>query len=100
MIKHVVMWKFQEEAEGGTKVENMQIFKDGLESLVAIIPQIKSLEVGINEVASDAAYDIILVSTFDSMDDLKTYATHPDHVKIGEFCAKVRISRVVVDYTI
>ncbi len=100
MIKHIVMWKFQDEADGRTKGENMQIFKDGLEALVSIIPEINSLEVGINEVESDASYDIILVSTFASMDDLKTYATHPEHVKVGEFCAKVRISRVVVDYTI
>ena len=100
MIKHIVMWKFQDEADGRTKVENMQIFKDGLEALVPIIPEIKSLEVGINEVESDASYDIILVSTFNTIDDLKFYATHPEHLKVGEFCAKVRISRVVVDYTI
>lgn len=100
MIKHVVMWKFEENADGRTKNENMQIFKKELEALIPIIAEIKSLEVGINEVESDASFDIILVSTFATMEDLNIYATHPDHVKVAEFCAKVRISRVVVDYTI
>lgn len=100
MIKHVVMWKFQDTAEGRTKVKNMQLFKAGLEALVPIIPEIKSLEVGINEVESDASYDIILISTFATMEELKTYANHPEHLKVVEFCAKVRLSRVVIDYTI
>lgn len=100
MIKHIVMWEFQDIADGRTKAENMQIFKSGLEALVPIIPEIKSLEVGINEVESDASYDIVLVSTFATMEDLKTYASHPEHLKVADFCAKVRVSRVVIDYTI
>ena len=100
MIKHVVMWKFKESAEGASKAANVQIFKDGLEALIPIIPQIIDLEVGVNEVESDASYDVILVSTFANMEDLKIYASHPDHVAVGDFCAKVRESRVVVDYTI
>lgn len=94
------MWKFHEEAEGNTKVENMQIFKAKLEALVAIIPEIKSLEIGINELESETSYDIILVSTFETMEALNSYSNNPEHLKAAAFCAKVRISRVAVDYTI
>ena len=100
MIKHVVMWKFKEEAEGENKATNVRTFKSQLEALIPIIPQIIDLEVGINEVESDASYDVILISTFKNMEDLKIYANHPDHVAVGDFCAKVRESRVVVDYTV
>lgn len=100
MIKHVVMWKFHEVAEGNTKAENMQIFKSQLEALVPIISEIKSLEVGISAVDDDASYDIILISTFETMETLAAYVNNPEHKKVSEFCAKVRMSRVAVDYII
>ena len=34
MIKHIVMWKFKESAEGKSRAENMQIVKEQLLSLV------------------------------------------------------------------
>ena len=33
MIKHIVMWKLKENAEGKTKEENAEIIKNGLEGL-------------------------------------------------------------------
>lgn len=38
MIRHIVMFQFKEEAEGRTKVENLQIAKSMLESLVGVVP--------------------------------------------------------------
>ena len=100
MIKHVVMWKFKESALGETKATNLRLFKSQLEALVPIIPQIIDLEVGLNEVESDTSYDIVLISTFANKDDLSIYAKHPDHLVVSGFCAKVRESRVAVDYEI
>lgn len=57
MLKHIVMWKLKEFAEGKTKAENALIMKESLERLVGIVPEIKSLQVGINEKTSDMAYD-------------------------------------------
>lgn len=99
MIKHIVMWKFAEQAEGKSKAENMQIFKTSLEALVGVVPEIISLEVGIDELQADGSYDIILLSTFASMEDLQKYNAHPQHQEAAAFCAKVRESRVAVDYT-
>jgi hypothetical protein len=48
MIKHIVMWKLEENAEGNTKLENAKIIKEKLEALVGIIPEIVELEVGID----------------------------------------------------
>lgn len=33
MIKHIVMWKLKDEAEGNSKAENAQIIKNSLEDL-------------------------------------------------------------------
>lgn len=64
MLKHIVMWKLKEFAEGKTKAENALIMKESLERLVGIVPEIISLQVGINEKESDMAYDAVLISTF------------------------------------
>ena len=48
MIKHIVMWKLKEEAEGNNKEENISIVKDKLNALTHVIEEILSLEVGEN----------------------------------------------------
>ena len=42
MLKHIVMWKLKEFAEGKTKAENALIMKESLERLVGIVPEIIS----------------------------------------------------------
>lgn len=98
MIKHIVMWKLKSEAEGRTAAENALWMKEHLESLMGIVPQLKSCEVGIN--IAEGNYDACLVSTFDSMEDLAAYKVHPEHVKISSYCKKVRETRVACDYII
>lgn len=43
MLKHIVMWKLKEFAEGKTKAENALIMKESLERLVGIVPEIDSV---------------------------------------------------------
>jgi hypothetical protein len=100
MIKHIVMWKLKEYAAGNSRVQNAQKIKKELESLAPKIPQIKRLEVGLNIVSSDAAYDAALYSEFASLQDLETYLKHPEHTKIADFIGSVREGRAVVDYEI
>lgn len=97
-LKHIVMWRFQDFAEGRTKTENAQWMKEHLEALVGQIPELLSAEVGINIKESDVAYDAVLTATFRSIRDLETYKNHPLHQEISNYCKKVRISRVVADY--
>ena len=101
MIKHIVLFSLAETAEGKTKNENALIIKQKLEALKLSIPQIRKMEVFVN--ADDAPagnYDIVLDSEFNTMDEMKTYLTHPEHVKVAEFIGKVRTSRAAIDYTI
>lgn len=94
-MKHIVMWKI---ADSDTKSENMQKIKRGLEGLNGKIEGMKSAQVGINVNPSDAAFDIVLVSAFDSAAALAAYQTHPLHVEIASFVRSVAIDRKVVDY--
>ena len=98
MLKHIVLFKLKPAAESASKEENAKKIKRDLEALKGVIPQIRHIEVGINVILSDAAYDIAIYSEFANEADLSTYAKHPEHVKVAEFVGKVKESRVVVDY--
>ena len=98
MVRHIVLWRLLEEAEGKNKWENAQIIKEGLEALVGVIPGLLEAEVGINENGGD--YHACLNSKFESMEALKAYDVHPEHEKVRDFVTKVRESRVAVDYEI
>lgn len=100
MIKHIVMWKLKDSAEGRDKLENARIIKEEVESLKNEISEIIDIEVGINIVDDAQSYDIVLYSTFASPEDLDKYQKHPSHVKAAGYIGKVRESRVVVDYEI
>ena len=100
MIKHIVFWIVKEEAEGLKKEAILSKMKAMLEALPPHIEEIKGMEVGINVIPSDRAFDIALYSTFNSLEDLKTYANHPEHLKVIEFFKKVVEKSAAVDYLI
>jgi len=100
MIKHIVLWKLKDHAEGADKDQNGQKMKTALEALKSKIPQIRHIEIGMNFLPSDAAYDVALYSEFANEKDLEIYQKHPEHLKVADFVAKVREQRAVVDYRI
>ncbi len=98
MIKHIVMWRLKDSANGASKEENAKKLKSSLESLKDKISEINHVEVGININRSDAAFDVVLYSEFDSVDDLQAYQRHPEHMEIVGFVNQIRSERAVVDY--
>jgi hypothetical protein len=98
MIKHIVMWRLKTSAEGASKEENAKILKRELEALKKKIPLIRHIEVGMNMMPSEAAYDVALYSEFANEKDLDSYQKHPEHLKVADFAARIRESRAVVDY--
>lgn len=100
MIKHIVMWKLKDFANGKEKIENAKIMKIILEELKYKISGIKHIEVGINVNPSKQAYDVVLYSEFESVEDLTIYQNHSEHIAVSEFISEVRTERVVIDYEI
>ena len=94
------MWKFKDEAEGLTKTENLLKVKAMLESLPEKIDFIRRMEVHLNENDNGKNFDAVLISEFDSLDDVKRYRVHPDHVKISQYVSLVRLDRASADYTV
>lgn len=97
MVKHIVLFKLKEELPATEKQAVMNQFKEAIEALPAKISVIRKIEVGLN-VNPAEAWDIALYSEFDSQEDVKTYAVHPDHVAAGKLLADVKLNRACVDY--
>ena len=91
MIRHIVMWKFRP----GTQAEQAQVL-EGLRGLQGVIPQLKKSEVAVN--VGEGNYDAVLVSEFESLEDLAVYKKDPRHVAVSSLCKSIREDRVAVDY--
>jgi hypothetical protein len=100
MLKHVVMFKFKDFAEGADRQENLRKVKAGLEELKNKIGEIKFWDLGVNSVQSQVAYDLILSSEFSDEESLRRYQQHPEHIKVAELVGKVCEHRAVVDYKV
>ena len=99
MIKHIVLFKLADEAEGNSRAVNAAIIKQRLEALKELIPEILKMEASINHADAPAGnHDIMLDSEFKNLEDLKTYISHPEHQKVGGFIVKVRTERAAIDY--
>ena len=94
------MWKFIDGAKDQSVSQHAAWMKEHLEALVGVIPEIRSLEVGINRSLSPMAYDAVLTLTADDADALQRYRQHPAHQAISQYCHEVRSARTVVDYDI
>lgn len=93
MIKHIVFLKLQDNSEN-----NKQIFKDKIMSLQGKIDVLKNIEVGINFSTEERAFDLALMTDFQSHEDLNAYAINPIHVEVLNFLKSQNTLTKVVDY--
>ena len=94
MIVHIVMFKFKEE----NKASNIELVVEKLNALKALIDELKTIEVGVDFNQSQRAFDLSLYSTFETKEELKAYAIHPEHLKVVELIKRVTVESKVVDY--
>jgi hypothetical protein len=100
VIRHVVMWKLKESAEGATRAENVVKFKALLESCRDLVPGTHHFEVGIAGPGLESTFDLTLISDFADKAALDAYQVHPGHLAIKPFAKAVSESRQCVDYVV
>jgi hypothetical protein len=98
MLKHIVMWKFKEHAEGADKATNLLKAKALLDACAKLSPGTRRFEVAIAQPGLEATYDLILNSEFTDAAALAAYADHPQHVALMPFIGAVREARQCMDY--
>lgn len=100
MVKHIVLWRLKESAEGCSAAENALRIKQALEALNGRIPGLLRLEVGIDFSREEGSSDVALYSEFDSRAALEVYQNHPLHEEVKALVMAVRSERRVVDYEV
>lgn len=97
MINHIVMIKLKK-FSGNEKNTRLNQLKTKLDSLKSIIKVIKYLETGLNISNSTNAYDLVLVTSFENLEDLDIYRQHPAHQEVLDYINIVKSDIKVVDY--
>lgn len=97
MVKHIVLFKLN--VEEPQRSQLIKEFCDAIMALPPVIDVIRHIEVSAN-INPAEQYDIALNSTFDTLADVATYATHPDHVAAAGLLKGKVASRACVDYEI
>ncbi len=99
MIKHIVMWNLRGDTEAA-KAQAVSVLKRSFESLRGRIPGLLHLEIGVDSSRIDYACDVVLYSEFESQAALDAYAVHPEHLRVKQELADLRIARHQVDYLV
>jgi hypothetical protein len=98
MINHVVLFKLKEFDDEKEKSDIRDQIKISLLALKDKIKELKYIEVGNNYQLSAASYDICLITHFDSIENLKVYAVHPEHLKVTALVRENTVGRAAVDF--
>ena len=100
MIRHIVAWNFAEGFSLEENRQNAEKIKYELESLKNLIDGIVSIEVLVNPLSSSDS-DILLDVVFKDEEALKTYLTHPEHVRVGTTVVRPATSnRKCIDFSL
>ncbi|MDJ0791280.1 MAG: Dabb family protein [Acidimicrobiia bacterium] len=79
-IRHIVLFRFAE----GTATASVAALHDALMGLPSTIPEIASYQGGPDLDLGPETWDYALVAEFRSVADYRTYAEHPEHVRVIE----------------
>ena len=97
MYKHLVLWRLK--ADTSNKPALAQEIKRRLDSLPAVIKEIRQYEVGINIGAYDASFfDIGLISAFDDQAAFMRYIRYPEHDAVVAFVSANTADEQIVDF--
>jgi hypothetical protein len=94
MIKHIVCFKLKDNSQ-----ENCEQTANVLRSMEGKVPQIKSIQVGVDFLHSQRSYDVILETVVDDEKALNDYQNDPYHCDVvKKHMHSVMESSVAIDY--
>jgi hypothetical protein len=95
MLRHYVFLKYRE----GTSDGHITAFCERMLALPAAIAEVEHLEIGRDELHDQRSWDLVLIMEFASVDALRAYQRHPQHVEAMTFNAPFVASVGSVDFT-
>jgi hypothetical protein len=93
VLTHIVLFKLKDPSPPVIdKLKGLLLNMEGK------VPQLQSIEVGVDVLRSERSYDVSLLTTFNSMEDMKAYQVHPLHKEVIEYVNEIKEATVCVDY--
>lgn len=99
MIKHIAMFKFKAFESEEEKEKYYERLKKAFDGLDKKVPEIKFLQIGFNELQSEASFDFVVNVVLENIDYLSAYANHPEHLKALSVLREMMLDRKVIDYS-
>lgn len=100
MIRHIVMFKLKEFENAEAKQAKLNEIKERLEALIDKIKVLKYIHVDFNCNPAET-WDLILTTELATLEDVNTYANHPEHVAVAKgIIGPVKADRACVDYEV
>lgn len=99
MVKHIVVWNFDESSSAEDNRKLALRMKEDLENLKEVISGLVEIKLAIDLLPTSNA-DILLDSTFESEEALSAYQVHPEHKKIVEYAAHLLKHKKCVDFIV
>lgn len=90
MIRHVVLMRFSDPGDAPEA-------KQRLDALPGVVPELLSLDAGVDVLRTDASYDLSLVTTHEDLAALQAYGAHPAHQEFLQWVRPRLAARAVVD---
>jgi hypothetical protein len=97
MITHIVFFRMQATDAASAEADAKELAQR-LNALAGRIPSLRSIEAGVDFSATEASWNVGLISRFDDRKGLEAYRVHPAHQEVVKFVQQVSSERAVVDY--
>ncbi|CAN5294223.1 hypothetical protein BH24ACT19_BH24ACT19_20550 [soil metagenome] len=94
MVDHLVLFT----VKGDARAEDVEDLLASLKGLKKEIPDVIDLSVGENFSERSQGYTHGLFARFRTVDDLRSYISHPEHLAVVEKLDALTTGRLVVDY--
>lgn len=91
MLTHVVCFKFD-----ATDIAEEAARR--LRDMAGKIPELLSIEAGVDVVRSPRSYDVALITKFKDLNGLEAYQVHPVHVEVASYIKANSKGAVAVDF--
>ena len=95
MLQHYVFLKYRD----STPEQHVTAFCEHMRVLSGTVGEIQRLEIGRDEVRDARSWDLVLIMEFTSIDALRAYQRHPQHLAVMAFNDPFVAHVASVDFT-
>lgn len=98
MVKHVILWKLNDELSDEQKAIVKTNAKKELEALVGKVPGLLTMQIYTDGLSSSNA-DMMLYSELEDENALAVYKDHPEHIRAADgFVCPYTVQRLCLDF--